>query len=236
MLSGSLELPTIQAVYAQFAALTAWRAELGGALLLSSGLTPEGVAVLFAANIAGAASLGLERDAEQAGAALRLGICDFVVNDLGESLRILKNEVRKRQPVSVVLTGDCETAIREIVERGVQPDVLAFPVPELEQQGAWLLRTEAEDARIGVTWGVAETPLRFMPQLDALAARSLTAQDARSHWVLSSSRYLGRSFAEKRYTRMSTSEAATFLALVRAANLPVSVTVTCGSQQDVIAP
>lgn len=236
MFSGGLELPTIEAIYAQFAALTAWRTEMGGILLLSSGLVPEGVAVLFASNVAGAASLGLEPDAERARAALRLGVCDFVVNDLGESLRILKNEIRKRQPVSVVLTGDSEAAIREVVERGVQPDILTFPVPELERRGAWLLRSEPEDVRIAVTWSVAEAPLRFLPKLDVLAARSLEAQDARSHWILSSSRYLGRAFAGKRYVRMSGSEVDAFLASVRVANLPVSVTVMCGGKTLVIEP
>lgn len=236
MLSGSLELPAIEAVYAWFAALTAWRAKLGGVLLLLSGLAPEGVGVLFAANIAGAASLGLEPDAERARAALRLGVCDFVVNDLGESLRILKNEIRKRLPVSVVLTGDGEAAIQEIVERGVQPDVLAFSVPELERRGAWLLRSEPEDARIAVTWSAAEAPLRFLPELDTLAARSLETEDARGHWILSSPRYLGRAFDRKRYARMSAAEADTFLACIRAANLPVSVTVMRDHQPDIIAP
>ena len=103
MSSGALEFPAIAVVYARFIALTSLSADLGGQLLLYIGLDPEGIAVAMASNVAGAASLGLESDVGRAKEALRAGVCDFLVNSLDEALRILKNEIRSRRPVSVVL-------------------------------------------------------------------------------------------------------------------------------------
>ena len=64
-----------------------------------------------------------------------------MVNNLDEALRILKNEVRKKQPVSVCLEGDLAATLHEAVERGLQPDLLALPgttdaVETLIQRGA----------------------------------------------------------------------------------------------------
>jgi urocanate hydratase len=47
-----------------------------------------------------------------------------MVNDLDEALRILKNAVRKREAISVGLTGNCADVIPELARRGVVPDLL----------------------------------------------------------------------------------------------------------------
>jgi urocanate hydratase len=47
-----------------------------------------------------------------------------MVNDLDESLRILKNAVRKREPASVGLVGNCAELIPALASRGVVPDLL----------------------------------------------------------------------------------------------------------------
>lgn len=215
MPSGALEFPDISRVYARFAALTALLTGFGGALLLYAGLDSEGFAIAMASNIAGVASLGLESDGEKAKAALRSGVCDFVVNDLGEALRVLKNEIRQRRGVSVVLTAECDGAVAEIVERGVQPDVLAFPVPELMERGARLLPAEVADARIPVSWSVAREAPRWLHAIDALATSSLPSGDVRLRWLESASRYLGRAYAGQRFLRMSGTEADAFIGAVR---------------------
>ncbi|MGB7189056.1 MAG: hypothetical protein WBD10_02870, partial [Acidobacteriaceae bacterium] len=124
--AGVLDFPDISVIYGRFEALMGLSADVGGWLLLYAGLDRNGVAVAMASNVAGAASLGIEPNAERAKAALRAGVCDFVVNDIGEALRIVKNEIRQRRTVSVVLQGAVDAAVAEIVERGVQPEVLAF--------------------------------------------------------------------------------------------------------------
>ncbi len=108
MSSGQLpsqEFPDVTDVYDRFAALTAMSPELGGSLLVYVGLDRSGIALAIAANIAGAASLGVEPELARAKAAIRSGACDFLVNTLDEALRILKNEIRRKKAVSVVLAG-----------------------------------------------------------------------------------------------------------------------------------
>jgi urocanate hydratase len=102
-----------------------FQGELGGKLLLYRQLNPQGSAVALAGNIAGAATLGIDDDIERLKQGVRHGFCDFLVNNLDESLRILKNEIRKKQPVSVCLQADFAAMLCEIVDRGVQPDLLA---------------------------------------------------------------------------------------------------------------
>ncbi|MCU1307501.1 MAG: urocanate hydratase, partial [Acidobacteriaceae bacterium] len=55
---------------------------------------------------------------------LKTGYCDFMVNNLDEALRILKNAIRKKEAVSVGLVGNCADVIPELAARGVVPDLL----------------------------------------------------------------------------------------------------------------
>jgi hypothetical protein len=240
MLSGGLDFPELTAVYGRYAALTALSSDLGGWLLLYAGLDGDGIAVTMASNVAGAASLGIEADAARAKQALRSGVCDFVVNNLDEALRILKNEIRKRQPVSVVLTANVNATVAEMVARGVQPEILTFPDRELMERGARVLAEDAEPGLVPVYWGVAQEPLRWLPALDALAGSSLEIAGARARWLETSPRYLGRVFAGQRFLRMSDAEADAFVAAVRDAartgTVPVEVSVRRGSETVSIAP
>lgn len=227
--AAKLGFPTIAEVYDRYAALAGFAEGLGGSLLLYAGLDADGVAVAMASNIAGAASLGLEADAGRAKAALRAGVCDFVVNNLDEALRILKNQVRKKETVSVVLTCDPNVMVKVIVERGVQPEVLAFPVKELMERGARLLESAAQVNAIPIRWSVEREGPQWLPVVDKLAVSSLLKTDARTRWIESAPRYLGRGFAGQRYVRMSEIEADAFAAAAREAAqsgaVPVPVTV-----------
>jgi urocanate hydratase len=242
--SPSLDFPNIAFVYARFAALAAMSADLGGWLVFSRGLHDDGIALTMAANVAGAASLIVEPDVARAKQALRWGVCDFVVNTLDEALRILKNEIRRRRAVSVVLTRDGDAATAEMVARGVQPEILGFPVPELMERGARLFAQNDRDGRIALTWSISDEPLppgkanatcavgtgvRWLAALDALAVASLANDDARIRWVEAAPRYLGRAFAGQRFLRMSEVEADVFLAGVRdgvaAGSIPAAVSI-----------
>jgi len=108
-----------------FTFLSSLRQEWGGALIVAFGLGGGGSALSIAGNIAGAGCLAIDARAEAGRAALRSGACDFVVNTVDEALRVLKNEIRKHQPVSVALTMDETAALQELVERGVQPELFA---------------------------------------------------------------------------------------------------------------
>ena len=244
MPSSELDFPEIAAVYARFAALMAMLSapghDLGGWMLLYSGLDRDGLAVAMAANVAGAASLGVEPDAGRAKQALRAGVCDFVVNNLDEALRILKNEIRKRRGVSVVLTTAADTAIAEMLERGVQPEVLTFPVRELIERGARVLAGDVDDGLTVVSWKVASESIRWLSDVDGLAAESLETADPRTRWLELAPRYLGRRFAGERYSRMTQSEADAFVKAIRDAvktgAIPVAVSVKRAGQSSLITP
>ncbi len=104
---------------------------LGGKLLYAGEPDAAVCRLLRAANIAGAASLAASADAPALRRAMHEGAIDFVVNSLDEALRILKNEIRKKQPVAVGLTVAPESILKEMAERGVQPDLLAPDAPAL---------------------------------------------------------------------------------------------------------
>ena len=111
-------------------ALDSGRDAWQGRLVLVRGLDGPGRAVSVASSIAGAACLALDSRAEVCRATLRAGACDFVVNSVDEALRILKNEIRKRKPISVAVAMPEEAALDELVGRGVTPDMFVVSSPD----------------------------------------------------------------------------------------------------------
>lgn len=101
-----------------------FQGSLGGKLVVSGGMGARCGARPLAATLNGAAFLGIDADPERIKRRVKAGYCDVMVNDLDEALRILKNAVRKREPASVGLAGNCADVIPELASRGVVPDVL----------------------------------------------------------------------------------------------------------------
>ncbi|HEY1936636.1 MAG TPA: urocanate hydratase [Candidatus Angelobacter sp.] len=116
----------IQGTFETFAAAAEkhFGGELAGKLVVSGGMGGMGGAQPLAATMAGACFLGIDVDAERIKKRLKTGYCDFMVNNLDEALRILKNAVRKKEAISVGLIGNCADVIPELAERGVLPDIL----------------------------------------------------------------------------------------------------------------
>ncbi len=100
------------------------REDWGGRLVLCCGDGCAASGTAAAVSIAGGATLAVDGDAAEVKAAMRRGEVDFVVNTLDEALRALKNEIRVRRPLSVGLIADVDAVLREMVERGVLPDLL----------------------------------------------------------------------------------------------------------------
>ncbi len=98
---------------------------LAGLLLTCVGFGVEGAELALATIISGGTFLGIDPSTEHLKTAVRNGACDFMVNTLDESLRVLKNELRKKKPLAVGLLGDAATILPTMVERGVQPDLVA---------------------------------------------------------------------------------------------------------------
>jgi urocanate hydratase len=94
-------------------------------LILSLGLDSWGAALSIAANIAGAVSLSIDNNPDHLREIVRTGSADFVVTTLDEAIRAMKNEVRKRAPLSVGLHADPLGTLEESVARGLAPQLFS---------------------------------------------------------------------------------------------------------------
>jgi hypothetical protein len=189
---------------------------LGGKLFYAAELDEEGRALLIAANIAGAATLAASADGDTQKRALRDGIADFVVTNLDEALRILKNQLRKRETVAVCVAQSPSEVEREMNERGVAPDLLRRDLPIPRSHNALgsqsktdtpiapqTAPTEPDPATTPalVTWRVESALPKDLALLDEIAFASLdscldpgpNANAWKSRrWLRLSPRYLGR--------------------------------------------
>jgi urocanate hydratase len=170
---------------------------LGGKLLYAGELDGQGRALLVAGNIAGAASLAATAGQVAQKQAIRDGVADFLVTSLDEALRILKNEIRKGETVAVCVAAGPEAIEREMLERGVLPDLLAanplggaaFP-----NQGARRIEPcGRKEEQVLLRWSVASAQALWLPKLDAMALDCLGPEDrAAPRWLRLAPRYLGR--------------------------------------------
>lgn len=173
---------------------------LGGKLLYISNLNEDNRALVVAGNVAGAATLSASADFPVQKQSMREGIVDFLVTSLDEALRILKNEIRKRETVAVCVVGAPEEVEREMLERGVQPDLLG-PWDEgglaagnfgAASRRISLPSTE-KNAHTHLVWQVETEPMRWMAKLDAIAHACLSTGSGAAHrWLRLAPRYCGR--------------------------------------------
>jgi hypothetical protein len=171
-----------------------------GRLVLVRGLDAEGRAMSVAASIAGAACLAVDSRAEVCRTTLRAAACDFVVNSVDEALRILKNEIRKRKPVSVALAMPEAVALSELAERGVVPDVFVETGGAVDAIGGCFAEFGTrivgagglDPARLvddyARTWGLALREFRFgnaaqLQGFDRRLVGTVPEDDPRRRWA-----------------------------------------------------
>jgi urocanate hydratase len=199
-------------------------AGLGGKLLYAGDIATSRD-LLYAANIAGAASLGASADPLVLRQFMRDGVIDFLVNSLDEALRILKNEVRKHLTVSVGVGIAPLLLAEQMLERGVLPDLLppdtkSLPVILTQQflaQGSRRVLPIESPRQAFVTWNVDQHAARWLPRIDSLASNAIPAQDfVRQRWLKLAPRYLGRLAQHQRGIAFTEEEFANFQASVAA--------------------
>ncbi len=188
------EIGAIHRLYLALAPKLDPEAGLGGKLLYCGELNPEGFRLVRAANIAGAASLSASKDLERQKRAIREGVIDFLVTSLDEAVRILKNEIRKRQGVAVGIALDPESVEREMIERGVVPDLL-FPdaeIPGWSDQGVERLDNATIPAgKTLVTLPLTKSIAGHAAEVEAMLLATLAKDDfAGRRWFTLSPRYL----------------------------------------------
>jgi urocanate hydratase len=211
-----------------YGALIDQREDWGGKLVLGCGTNCAASGIPPAVSIAGGACLVIEADATAVKAAMRLGELDFVVNTLDEALRTLKNEIRKHRPLSVGLIADVDSALNEVVERGLQPDLLLIAAnqpgqPILQNASIRALqasglavrqRTGAEDEAPGEPWprrkNAVYRPAANPAELKAIDDRLLTILPpgdlVRRRWIRQVPKYLREARSGGRWIWLSKEE------------------------------
>jgi urocanate hydratase len=202
---------------------------LGGKLLYAGELDGNARALLVAGNIAGAASLAATADSAVQKQAIRDSVADFAVNSLDETLRILKNEIRKREPVAVCIVASPLDVERGMIERGVLPDLLPTITLSRAQDfdASWddvaqIGIPRKQDERTLITWRVGSAPAQWLPKLEAIAMDLLQdaeEQDAAAarRWLRLAPRYLGRLSQGVRVLRCYRGTAMKFVSRVQSA-------------------
>lgn len=213
--------------YLHLQAISAQRlaGSLAGKLLLNIGFDQEGAELALAATIAGGAFLALDADPQILKSAVRNGSCDFMVNTLDEALRVLKNELRKRTPLSVGLLGDSGEILSAMIERGVQPDLLAKgsasetlrpAFDRMVQRGAQALPLTKHAAANEITWTAANP--QDLRRMDKIALDLLPQQDyIRRRWLEQAAGSFYRQLPLERIVGMQPDERETFLQALKQA-------------------
>jgi urocanate hydratase len=97
---------------------------LAGTWTLTGGLGGMGGAQPLAATMNGGAIMVVEVDPERIARRVDTGYCDRMTEKLEEALEWTLAARAARQPLSVGLVGNCAEILPELVDRGVNPDVL----------------------------------------------------------------------------------------------------------------
>ena len=221
---------------------------LGGTLLYAGELDDNGRALLIGGNIAGAATLAATADPAAQKQAIRDGVADFLVNNLDEALRILKNEIRKSEAVAVCLAAAPQTVEREMLERGVLPDLLPQhfspdSTAHLWQSARRIEPAQVEDNLAIVNWSVAASQAQWLPKLDVIAMDCLrTSAEPETgvalRWLRLAPRYLGRLAQGVRVLRCQPADAKAFVSraqnAVECGEIGVEVQIDLNNDEKVI--
>ncbi len=214
---------------------------LGGKLIYTGDLDPVSRALLVAANIAGAATLAVSADQARQKQAVKEGVIDFLVTSLSEALRILKNQVRKRESVAVCIAGQPNEVEREMQDRGLLPDLIASELAGSPASQFWIAKgarrielASVEPGQARLIWHVSGSPTKSMAALDAIVVDCLARDKGLdratpARWLRLSSRYLGRLAQGVRVLRCDPQVAKEFVARAQRAveNGEIGVAVRC---------
>lgn len=98
--------------------------DLSGKWILTGGLGGMGGAQPLAATMAGASMIAVECQPSRIEYRMRTGYLDTQAGTLDEALEIVERSHKEGKPISVGLLGNAAEIYPEILERGIQPDVV----------------------------------------------------------------------------------------------------------------
>ncbi|MEO6923476.1 MAG: hypothetical protein ABI142_06600 [Bryocella sp.] len=208
-------LPLRQQTLRLYGEIVARLDDAAGKMIFAAGVGVAGIGLAEAASVAGTTSLLLEPDMQSARRALRRGGIDFLVNTLDEALRVLKNEIRQRRPLGVVLMGEVATVLAEMKERGVLPDLRVDIDAGEDADREGLIVPAVQEVRLAFVEGEllpSEEATRWLEesgwQESVVAAmwRPSAADVVRTRWAERIERYQRLPRAEMRYGWISDAE------------------------------
>jgi urocanate hydratase len=116
----------VQGTFETFAAMADrhFGGDLSGKLVVSGGMGGMGGAQPLAATLNGAVFLGIDVDSARIERRVRTGYCDRLAMTLDEALDICEDARDQKRAISVGLVGNCAEILPQLVQRGVQVDVI----------------------------------------------------------------------------------------------------------------
>ncbi|PIS46653.1 MAG: urocanate hydratase [Elusimicrobia bacterium CG08_land_8_20_14_0_20_51_18] len=116
----------LQGTYETFSACAKkhFKSDLAGKLVVSGGLGGMGGAQPLSITMNGGVALIIEADPERIQKRLKTGYLDIMTESLDEALEIAAANMKKKEPISIGLLGNCAEVLPEMFRRGVKIDVL----------------------------------------------------------------------------------------------------------------
>lgn len=116
----------VQGTYETFmaAANTHYNGSLAGRWILTAGLGGMGGAQPLAGTMAGASVLAIECDESHIEKRLKTRYLDCYTNDLPEALRLIKQSLHEKRPLSVGLLGNAAEIYPQLLSMGIKPDLV----------------------------------------------------------------------------------------------------------------
>ncbi|MDM5332119.1 urocanate hydratase [Ureibacillus composti] len=98
--------------------------DLRGKFILTGGMGGMSGAQPLAGKMAGAVILVVEVDRNRIERKIKEGYCDYLVETVDEALKLVKELTEKKEPASIGLVGNCVDVHRELLNRGITPDIV----------------------------------------------------------------------------------------------------------------
>ena len=98
--------------------------DLRGKFILTGGMGGMSGAQPLAGKMAGAVILVVEVDRNRIERKIKEGYCDYLVETVDEALKLVKELTEKKEPASIGLVGNCVDVHKELLNRGVTPDIV----------------------------------------------------------------------------------------------------------------
>ncbi len=98
--------------------------DLTGKWILTGGMGGMGGAQPLAGTLNGATVLCVEIDESRINRRVKTGYCDIKVKELDRAIKLVKDSIKNKEPISIGLVGNCGEIFPEIFRRGLLPSIV----------------------------------------------------------------------------------------------------------------